>query len=114
MKAGQAPLQTAVWTKNELVTKKVVLTEKECFDLIELIEKSNFLNLRNSYGGAKSYQRYYPHTISVKLNKNEKKVTCQSFPGAFPTPKAFNKLKNKLLQLVDSKIEYNQKSIKVK
>ncbi len=64
------------------------------------------MELETTYGGAQEPQRYYPHKISVKMGKDEKRVFYQSFPGASPMPEEFKKVKNKLFELVRKKFNF--------
>lgn len=98
-------IQSPCWTEKDLKTKEAILSEDEVNDLTSLINETDFMNLKNTYGGASQYQRYYPHTLFVKIGEKQKEVVYQSFPGASPMPKAFKKVKDKLFELIDKKFK---------
>lgn len=95
--------QAACWTEKDLRTKETTLTATEINDLIHLIDQTNFMSLESTYGGAEQYQRYYPYSLFVKIGEKEKEVIYQSFPDASPMPKAFEVIKDKLLELMNKK-----------
>lgn len=99
-KAANWIRQEPVWTQNDLKTKETTLAENQLEDLIELIHQTNLMQLKNTYGGASSDQRYYPYSLSVSLGKEKKKVIYQSFPDAEPMPDAQKVIIDRLHELV--------------
>lgn len=97
--------QSPCWGKKDLITKEIILSEKEISDLTNLIKKTGFMDLNNTYGGAGEYQRYYPYKLSVSIADKTKEVIYQSFPGASAMPKAFEEVKKQLNDLTSRKIK---------
>ena len=95
--------QSPCWTEEDLRTSQVSLSEDEIDDLVSLIRKTGFMDLESTYGGADESQRYYAHGITVKIGEKEKAVVYQSCPDASPMPDAFEKLMDKLFELVSKR-----------
>lgn len=105
-KRGKNPIeQRAYWTQADLKTRVANLSQVEINDLKKLITQTGFMKLKETYGGAKKGQRYYPYTLEIKTGNLERKVVVQSFPGASPMPEAFNKIQEWLLGLVKRKFK---------
>ncbi len=102
-KAASWMKQEPVWTQQDLKNKEVTLTNDEIDDLLYIIDQTNFWLLKDTYGGASSNQRYYPHSLSVSLGSENKKVVYQSFPDAEPMPDAQKAIIDKLHELVKAK-----------
>lgn len=79
-KRGENPIeQRAYWTQADLKTRVTVLSQAEIKDLKKLITQTGFMKLKETYGGAKKEQRYYPDTLEIKTGNLERKVVYQSF-----------------------------------
>ena len=103
-KCAQWVEQSPCWTEQELRTREARLSDGDLADLIALIQQTNFMRLSNTYGGAASAQRYYRHTLQVKLDAVEKTVVYQSFPEAEPMPEGMSMLIDRLHELVKARI----------
>jgi len=104
-KCAWGMIQSPCWTEKDLRIKEAILSEDEINDLISLINETDFMNLKSTYGRASQYQRYYPYKLFVKIGEKQKEVVYQSFPGASPMPEAFRKVKDKLFKLIDEKFK---------
>lgn len=102
-KCAQWVNQKPCWTEQDLRTKEADLLEGDINGLITLIRQTKFMEQTDSYGGASSEQRAYPHHLKVKLGEVEKEVVYQSFPAAQPMPEAMKKLIDRLHALVNEK-----------
>ncbi|WP_298904589.1 hypothetical protein [uncultured Nostoc sp.] len=87
------PSQVTTHIKN----KKLTNYQLEQFK--KLIQSSEFMNLAAEYGAATN-QRYYPYSISVCLNNQEKKVFLRSNPSLDKSPEAFRSVEDYLRQLI--------------
>jgi len=92
--------QEPCWNESDLLTKETMLSGNEINELIGLLNKTNFMEMDNIYGGASELQRFYPYTITAKIDGVENEVVYQSFPGATPMPEGFKKIKDKMFELV--------------
>ena len=95
--------QRPCWTEKDLVTKEAPVTKRELADFVSLINRSKFLLLEKTYGGAAAGQRFYAQTIKVKLGEIQQEVVYQSFPEAAPRPQAFTKVADWLSKIVTRK-----------
>ncbi len=95
--------QVPCWTDQDLKTQETDLTEKEISDLIELIHQTSFMQLKNIYGGAPEGQRFYAYTLGVQLEDEKKEVLYQSFPESESMPEGFQRLSDRLHELVTQK-----------
>ncbi|MEW5803572.1 MAG: dockerin type I domain-containing protein [bacterium] len=95
--------QSPCWSQEDLETVRTTLSSDEINEVISLIRQTGFMDLEGTYGGAGQGGRYYPYTLSVKLDEREKEVVYQSFPDASPRPVAFVKVENKIIELVRMK-----------
>jgi hypothetical protein len=95
--------QAPCYSEKDQVTEDFLLTGAETEELIQLVEKSGFLQLNGNYGGAGNSQRFYPYNLSVKLNGRESNVVYHSFPGAQPMPEAFKTIQSRIISLAKSK-----------
>lgn len=79
--------------------KNKKLTNYQLDQLKKLIQSSGFMNLAAEYGAATN-QRYYPYSISVCIDKKEKKVFLRSNPSLGKSPEAFRVVEDYLRQLI--------------
>ncbi|MEH2071486.1 MAG: hypothetical protein V7K47_25605 [Nostoc sp.] len=79
--------------------KSKKLTNYQLDKLKNLIKSSGFMNLAPEYGAATG-QRYYPYSISVCLDNQEKKVFLRSNPSSGKSPEAFRVVEDYLQQLI--------------
>ncbi len=92
--------QRPCWTEKDLITKEARLTQRQLTDFTNLINRSGFLLLEKTYGGAKPGQRFYSELLTVKLGDVQHAVVYQSFPDAAPRPTAFKQVSDWLARLV--------------
>ncbi len=97
--------QSPCWADEDLKTQEADLTEEEVGDLIDLIRQTNFMQLKDIYGGAAEGQRYYAYTLMVQLGGKQKEVLYQSFPENEPRPEGFQRLSDRLHELVHQKFQ---------
>jgi hypothetical protein len=100
--------QVPQWDASCLVTKKAKLSKSEFNTLLGLINKFMTLD-KSEYGEVKEGYRYYPYTIEVLNNNENKKVVYKSAPDSNPRPEAFTQLEDFVLQLTNSKFSKNNK-----
>lgn len=100
--------QVPQWDASCLVTKKATLTKSEFNTLVGLISKFMALD-KSEYGEVNEGDRYYPYTIEVMNNNQNKKIVYKSAPSSKPRPEAFAQLENFILQLTNSKFSKSNK-----
>ena len=93
--------QRAHYSHADLRTVHAELTDKEAADLGALVKQSGFLGLKKEVYGGRG--RYYPYTLSVRLDNKRRQVSYQSSPNAGPCPKAFRTVEDALIGLVERK-----------
>ncbi len=91
--------QFPCWSEADLQTKRTKLSKEQVNELIEVIEKSGFMQLKEEYGVVGEGQRFYSHIVDAKINEKEKRVVFKSSPAAGEPPEAFEKVKEKLVEL---------------
>jgi hypothetical protein len=104
-RCAQWVAQEPCWTEDDLKTKEADLTDKEINDLIGLVRQTGFMQLEKTYGGASELQRFYPYYLKVQLGNEKKEVVYQSYPGSTPVPEAFQRLADRLHELVTEKFQ---------
>ncbi len=97
--------QEPCWTEKDLKIKEADLTDKEMSDLIGLIHQTGFMQLEKTYGGASNTQRFYPYRLMVQLGTEKREVVYQSYPGSAPVPEAFQRLADRLHELIAKKFQ---------
>lgn len=100
--------QVPQWDASCLVTKKAKLTKTELNTLTQHINAFMTLD-KSEYGDIKDEGRYYPYTIEVLSNNENKKVVYKSSPDSKPRPKAFAELEDFILQLINDKFGKDNK-----
>jgi hypothetical protein len=87
------------WEKNDLKTISMALPNADLNNLYAVVKNSGVLALkRETFGGAKTGQRYYTQRLEVSIDGKQKQLVYQSFPGASKKPEAFAILETALLE----------------
>jgi hypothetical protein len=87
------------YTQADLVTEEAALSPAELKSLAGLIRRSGFMRLKKVYDNRHGY-RYYPDVLSAGLGNQVTQVEWRHGPR----PKAFDELHNRLLTLVNQKL----------
>ena len=77
----------------------MALPNADLDNLYSVIKDSGILTLkRETFGGAKTGQRYYTQRLDVSIDGKQKQLIYQSFPGSSKKPEAFARLETALLE----------------
>jgi hypothetical protein len=89
-------------SKTKRVKKAAQVSEQEAAELLHIIHKSGFFDLKAAYGG-KPRERNYPFIILVWDKEKKKQVAYYSRPDAAPRPTAFAKTEEKIIAFAHQK-----------
>ena len=87
------------WQPSDLKTISMALPNADLDNLYSVIKDSGILALKHeTFGGAKTGQRYYTQRLEVSIDGKQKQLIYQSFPGSSKKPEAFARLETALLE----------------